>query len=80
MGGDRVTFTTPTSRPEPDELDERVRSLDAERARPGPQPVPKRLWTPPLPTEAADNNDLLQQVIQTLATGLYDPHDWRPLE
>jgi hypothetical protein len=73
-----VTFTTPTSRPEPDELDARVRSLNAERARPGPQPVPKRLWTLHLSNETADNNDLLQQLIHTLATGLYDPHDWRP--
>jgi hypothetical protein len=73
-----VTFTTPTSRPEPDELDKRVRSLNAERARPSPQPVPKRLWTPPLPTKTTDSNSLLQQLIHALATGLYDPHDWRP--
>jgi hypothetical protein len=77
-----MTFTTPTSRPEPDELDERIRLLNAERMRPSPPPLPskrpKRRIENPLDDQRLAS--LLHQTIDILAIGLYDPHDWRPLE
>lgn len=62
-----------------DELAERVRSLNAERARPGPQPVPRRphrsLWTQPLPEQTTDPSILLRQLITTLVQLYTTPPD-----
>lgn len=62
-----------------DELAERVRSLNAERARPSPQVVPRRphrsLWTQPLPDQTADPSILLQQLITTLVQLYTTPPD-----
>ena len=62
-----------------DELADRVRSLNAERARPSPQPVPRRphrrLWTQPLPEQTTDPSILLHQVIATLVQLYTTPPD-----
>lgn len=61
-----------------DELDYRIRSLNAERARPSPQHVHRRLWTSPFPIETTDTNILLQQLITTLLQLYSTPPDEEP--
>jgi hypothetical protein len=59
-----VTFTTPASRPEPDEFDERMRLLNAERQRPSRLVPGCPLCTGPDTAEAqAHRRDKLEAVV-----------------